>query len=72
MKLTIEEKSVVSHYLSQEVGLKAILAVFWPWLVPPLALSIYGAFYLWCCRSRYYQQLYGQCVSFTLCFLVFQ
>jgi len=42
VKLTIEEKSIVSRYLSEDMSLKGALNTFWPWLIPLIALSLHG------------------------------
>ena len=45
VKLTIEEKTIVSRYLSEDMSLKNALRSYWPWLVPLLGLAVHGLFY---------------------------
>ena len=42
MKLSIEEKAIVSRYLSEDMSLKGALKMYWPWFVPLLGAAIHG------------------------------
>jgi hypothetical protein len=45
VKLTIEEKSAVSRYLSEDMSLRSLMNSFWPWFVPLIGLALHGIFY---------------------------
>lgn len=45
VKLTVEEKAIVSRYLSEDMSLKGALKLYWPWLVPFLGAAAHGFLY---------------------------
>ncbi len=45
MNLTIEEKAIVSRYLSDDLSFKSTINPYWPWLMPVLGLALHGMFY---------------------------
>jgi len=45
VKLTIEEKTIVTRYLSEDMSFKGALKSYWPWLLPFIGLAAHGIFY---------------------------
>lgn len=44
MKLTLEEKAIVAHYLNSDPSIWGALKEYWPFLIPILCIEIYGLF----------------------------
>ena len=45
VKLSVEEKRIVSRYLSEDMSLKGAMKSYWPWLLPILGLALHGILY---------------------------
>ena len=44
MKLTQEEKAIVTHYLSSDPSIWGSIKEYWPILIPIFALELYGLY----------------------------